>query len=539
MLRGKKIKAAILFMAVTLLIALNTVFADNGIEISVINAEKNTRELVFTEANKIPHNVSVKIKKDDEIIFADQKVSDEEGKTIFTFTVNGKKPSGIYEGLVKSERRSDAEEFTFYHVDDTDKEKIIKELLGTAQENVPAFLTKYTTEIPVFQLRSANDEYIEEVADILYENIKNSDDMEFPELLSMLSVSEALYEINKSTDIEQINTAITNNAKYLDIKLNDDYTKHYQAICNKLLGFISSGSGLTDYADFCKKYTEVLVLETVNSTLTTSQMTKVIEEYAEFIGIDLDDYNKQDKDRINRVLIGKSFRTTTAICEAYENGKVSDSDESPSKVTGGGGGGGGGAIVGSSGYTVPAEKPSAAPEALFTDLSGFEWASEAIESLAKREIVSGTAYKTFSPASEIKREEFVKMLVLSFDLYDEEAQCEFEDISAGEWYYPYVASALKAGVVNGISDELFGLGENITREQMAAMVYRIMKQQGNAPEAAEPDFNDTLSISEYAVEAVGALSGAKILNGYEDGNFNPSQTCRRAEAAKVLYGILK
>ena len=91
----------------------------------------------------------------------------------------------------------------------------------------------------------------------------------------------------------------------------------------------------------------------------------------------------------------------------------------------------------------------------------------------------------------------------------------------------------------GVNDTEFGIGAEITREQMAAMVYRavtaggvyIVRTSGSA-------FADSDSISDYAKEAAAFMSETGIMNGKSGGMFDPSSTATRAEAAKVIYELL-
>ena len=99
-----------------------------------------------------------------------------------------------------------------------------------------------------------------------------------------------------------------------------------------------------------------------------------------------------------------------------------------------------------------------------------------------------------------------------------------------------------AGVVNGISDDMFGIGQNITRQDMCVMLYRIGKYVGgyfdDTTEATEK-FGDDSEISDYASEAVYALKAREIINGVDEYNFAPLNTATRAEAAKMIYGMIK
>ena len=115
---------------------------------------------------------------------------------------------------------------------------------------------------------------------------------------------------------------------------------------------------------------------------------------------------------------------------------------------------------------------------------------------------------------------------------DSNAVTEFSDAN-GDWYTPYIAAAAQNGLVTGREDGTFGVGDNITRQDMAVIIFRALGS--NASEIHE--FTDSADISGYAVEAVSALYNMGIISGYTDGSFGPKDNATRAEAAKMLYGV--
>ena len=115
----------------------------------------------------------------------------------------------------------------------------------------------------------------------------------------------------------------------------------------------------------------------------------------------------------------------------------------------------------------------------------------------------------------------------------------FSDTEKGAWYEPYLSAARAAGIVSGDDTGTFGVGQAITRQDMAVMAYRALQAVDIAPQAAEDTlFTDDESISVYAREAVYALRSIGILNGMEDGRFVPRDSASRAQAAKVASGLL-
>ena len=179
-----------------------------------------------------------------------------------------------------------------------------------------------------------------------------------------------------------------------------------------------------------------------------------------------------------------------------------------------------------------------AAEDTFADLQDYAWATESINYLYRRGIVAGHGDGMFAPANDVKREEFVKMLVLSFDILDERAESTFDDCYATDWSYPYIASAQAQGLVTGYSN-FFNRTQEITRQDAAVMAYRFLSGMDFEIEGAELSFGDTEEIADYAVEAVSVLVACGIINGMDNGNFAPTEFCTRAQSAKIIFELSK
>ena len=222
-------------------------------------------------------------------------------------------------------------------------------------------------------------------------------------------------------------------------------------------------------------------------------------------------------------------------------------------VNGGGGGGG----TGGGGVNLPApivQQPvtEVDPEDVipsdvlelekknpFTDVSFDAWYFKAVCALAEKGIVEGITETEFMPDVNVKREEFVKMLVSAYNVVDYTAEAPFVDTEKNRWYYSYVATAYKLKLINGISADAFGTGLDITREDLAKIVYDAMKAMGEDISAANgAAYADQSNVSAYAVEGVSALSAAGILTGFEDNTFRPKDQVTRAMAAQVIYNVL-
>jgi hypothetical protein len=112
----------------------------------------------------------------------------------------------------------------------------------------------------------------------------------------------------------------------------------------------------------------------------------------------------------------------------------------------------------------------------------------------------------------------------------------FEDIAEDDWYYGAVIWAAHNGITEGDGGGLFNPGQNITREQIAVMIYRYAQASGlTLPEiSGGADFFDAEEISDWAHDAVSAVRRAGIISGKPGGFFDPSGNAARAEAAAIL-----
>lgn len=322
------------------------------------------------------------------------------------------------------------------------------------------------------------------------------------------------------------------------------------------------------YEDFEQRFAEGIALYEINQA-TYGILPEVMRKHNDLLNFNSSEYqrylalpdNGSDKITVSKKIVDIKSKTPFTNCNMVLSAlKTAMSSLTADNVSIGGGQGSGGATGGSSGggnknFSVnalaasqntgivqnsqPTENQQETVK-IFSDLQSAQWAEESIEYLYRHGYVNGYEDGRFRPNQPITREEFVTLLVNAFRLTDEDAQCSFEDVSVNAWYYRNIASAVKAGIVNGLSEQSFGTGQNINREALAAMAYRCLERANFVLEdnGQVTGFTDKNQISEYAADAIEKLCGMKILSGYQDGSFLPKNTATRAEACKVLYGML-
>lgn len=224
------------------------------------------------------------------------------------------------------------------------------------------------------------------------------------------------------------------------------------------------------------------------------------------------------------------------IDEYYSNANRGNSTNTGSGSFGGsysGSGSSGGFSVGGNINNETANKPSD----VFEDLKDAEWARSAVEFLNSKGILSGDGSGRFYPNNNITRSEFIKLVVLAVEADMNVTASEFSDVDPGAWYRPYVNAARAFGLVQGDMKNCFNPNALITREDMAVMVYRCYKINGDL--GYKSSFDDSSTISSYADNAVAFLSGKKIITGVGNNMFMPKANATRAAAIQIIYNMLQ
>ncbi len=173
----------------------------------------------------------------------------------------------------------------------------------------------------------------------------------------------------------------------------------------------------------------------------------------------------------------------------------------------------------------------------YNDVKECDWYFGYVEELTEKGIVSGDGTGKFNPNDNVTREQFLKMLIEASGIDAEETENSFADVK-DMWYKPYVLKAKGFGIVNGVSDTKFGIGANITRQDMAVMISRVIEKLGTETEKTDAEvFADSDKVSDYAKDAVIFMKSIGLIEGYNN-EYRPLDNLTRAEAAKVIYELL-
>lgn len=184
---------------------------------------------------------------------------------------------------------------------------------------------------------------------------------------------------------------------------------------------------------------------------------------------------------------------------------------------------------GSSGSYIKEETP--ATPFKFTDVRSDAWYYDVIKKVVDKGLMNGISETQFAPELEVTRGMFVTILYRAAGEPEVSAATNFADVTTDKYYAKAVAWANANGIVKGITETEFAPDNNITREQMAAILYRYAK---NKAVASEITYTDKHAISDYAMEAVAWAKAAGIMEGNADGTFAPVRNASRAEAAAVF-----
>mgnify|MGYP000864030575 CR=1 FL=1 len=335
------------------------------------------------------------------------------------------------------------------------------------------------------------------------------------------STFETAVTVLKSIDIS---------LSYLDIfrETDDEVIKS-----NALTGFAKNFTG--DLTKLNEKFLSAIVLSAVEKASTWA----VLDDYLKLIEYDAYD-NSIYKDQIAIEIVGNTYDDISKLKTAID--KVIASKQTPSKSKSGGGGGGNRVSVPVPSVPVASpqqntEDKSSDTKLVFNDVPASHWAFEAINYLRWKEYVTGSDANMFYPDEYVSRAEMVKMLVNAFHVPDGKGN-PFSDVTSSDWFAKYISSAYSNGLVSGDGTN-FNPNTAITRQDMVVMIYRFAKYAGKTFQNSKMTFVDKDNISSYAEEAVAYMSGDSIICGNDGNYFMPLESATRAQAAKLIYEIVK
>lgn len=173
----------------------------------------------------------------------------------------------------------------------------------------------------------------------------------------------------------------------------------------------------------------------------------------------------------------------------------------------------------------------------FTDLAADAWYTDAVAYVYRHDLMAGYGENLFGPDDDLSRAQLCQII------YNMEGQpvtsgsSVFTDVADSAWYADAVTWAASQGIVGGYGGGLFGPEDNITREQLASILYRYAQAKGYDTSVGENtnilSYTDALEISEYAIPAMQWACGAGIMEG-NAGYLTPQGEATRAQVATML-----
>lgn len=175
----------------------------------------------------------------------------------------------------------------------------------------------------------------------------------------------------------------------------------------------------------------------------------------------------------------------------------------------------------------------------FTDVTETHIAYEAVSSLVQQGVINGKSETEFAPDDFLTREEFAKIISLALKLSSGSNSTVFYDVPIGTWYADFVSKAASAGLIKGVAEGRFGVGQTLSRQDLAVILKRRLdSQKVDFSSLTSILYADDAEISNYAREAVSGLSAAGIMKGRENNCWCPKSPVTRAEAAIAVYESL-
>lgn len=175
--------------------------------------------------------------------------------------------------------------------------------------------------------------------------------------------------------------------------------------------------------------------------------------------------------------------------------------------------------------------PVGAAPTKFSDVPSGKWYTDAVQYCSEKGYVSGYEDGSFRPGNKLTRAEMAAIMNKMLNLANG-AENYFTDVPSGKWFTDPILHCVKAGVMTGYSDTLFGTTDTLTREQGAVI---LAKAFGIEKESGRTAFADDKSISNWAVGSVKAMAAKGMISGTGDNQFSPKTPLTRAQMCQIIY----
>ena len=184
---------------------------------------------------------------------------------------------------------------------------------------------------------------------------------------------------------------------------------------------------------------------------------------------------------------------------------------------------------------APCDGGAGCPSYGFTDVEGVgTWYHEAVDYVLRAGLMDGYGGERFGPNEPLTRAQFVQILFNKAGKPVGNSQLQYNDVAEGEWYTDAIRWAASQGIAGGYGNRTFAPNDNLTREQLAVMLWRYA---GSPAATQELHFSDAGNAGGYALDALRWAVANGVLNGDGNGLLNPTGLTTRAQAAQVLRNL--
>ena len=453
----------------------------------------------------------------------------------YDFTLESNAPEGVYYvvigGFDRQKALSERCEY-FVHLYENNENKIVSELNNASDS---AALKNVYEKYDGFAwvLDKENSEYKKDIDGfykIMFDNFRNT----------FAKAEDAEEVFIKTYTLAKFNTLKGDElAKAIEIlKLTDNsfYNANVDAVVKLYEQYTDKGAK----ADELKKtLAEAIAVTQVNQS-DSEDVFNVIRGYSDIFDVNFDgEFKNVSEAQMAKALYHKDFVRAREVKEAFNSRLNALTEQSGTQAGSSGGKRGQSPALVQDGQIGADFVGQLSDKEIFSDINECEWAADYIKGIYRRQIMVGyDGY--FRPNDLLTREELVKIIILAKENeIDSAAENPFDDVNEDSWFYPYVMTAIKNKFVFGVSENCFGAGKAVSRQEAAAMIYRVFAN-GDKDESGEPlEFTDSADIAEYSSEAVKWLQKRNIISGFPDNTFRPDDGLSRAQAAKIIFELVK
>jgi len=179
----------------------------------------------------------------------------------------------------------------------------------------------------------------------------------------------------------------------------------------------------------------------------------------------------------------------------------------------------------------------------FTDVKKTDWFYEYIKYVIDNELMNGVSNDNFAPNDTLTRAMLVTVLYRHAGEPATNRSIPFADVDMGAYYANAVSWAKQNSIISGINENVFAPNDNITREQIAAIMHRYAQYKGYDVSVGENtnihSYDDFDSISEYAIASLQWACGSGLMKGKSTSTLNPLDNATRAEIAAILHRFIE